>query len=172
MNLQTREEYFGDNWYRVLDYTEHDFTRQSLTWEKLIHPEDQIKFSSAIEEHLEGHTSRYEVELRMRNKNGNWQWFMARGRVVDWTGEGTPLRIVGTYTDISQSKANELELQTMKESLEEKVAQRTEELLELNVTLKVLLKKWNKISRTLNRKCLINWLSWLIHTWNNSITPV
>lgn len=151
-NLLTNEEYFGENWHYVLGFTEHDYKKKGLNWQKLVHPDDKTTFTTAIEEHLEGLTNRYEVEIRVRNKAGGWQWFLARGKVVERDDTGEPLRIVGTHTEITKNKENELELHRIKDHLEEKVAQRTSEMYEVNVALKVLLKKMEEDKVTLEQK--------------------
>ncbi len=40
----------------------------------------------------------------MRHKNGDWVWVLDRGKVVEWTGSGEPLRLSGTHFDISFQK--------------------------------------------------------------------
>lgn len=143
-NLISNEEYFGENWYRILGYTRRDVGKNALTWHKLLHPDDRLKLIAAVNKHIEGLTKRYEVEIRVRNKTKEWQWFLARGKVVEKNEAGQPVRIVGIHTDITKNKKNELELKNIKSSLEDKVAERTKELLEVNVTLNVLLNKMKK----------------------------
>ncbi len=151
-NLLSNEEYFGENWYHILGYTRLDVEQHALTWHKLLHPDDKPNFIASVDKHLEGLTKRYEVEVRVRNKSEGWQWFLARGKVVEKNEIGQPLRIVGTYTNITKNKENELKLQNIKDSLEDKVAERTNELLEMNVALKVLLNKMEKDKVDFERK--------------------
>ena len=140
-NLLSNEEYFGENWHHTLGYSVQDVEQNSLTWYKLLHPDDKEKFIAAVDMHLRGVKKRYEVEVRVRNKAGGWQWFLSRGKVVERNETGEAIRIVGTNTDITKNKENELELQGVKDTLEENVAERTNEIDDVNVTLKVLLKK-------------------------------
>lgn len=79
-NLVSNEEYCGENWYHVLGYTKLDVKNNALTWEELLHPDDKAKTLVALQQHLDGLTSRYETEFRMRNKAGTWQWFLSRGK--------------------------------------------------------------------------------------------
>lgn len=92
----------------------------------------------------------------MRNKTGEWQWFLSRGKVVERSETGTPLRFIGTHTDITKNKKVELELQNMQNILEKKVAERTNEIQEVNVALKVLLKKMEKNKIELEQKITNN----------------
>lgn len=155
-DLITNEVYHGENWYKVLGYTASDVKSDSLTWENLLHPDDKFEAMTAIHQHLDGLTPHYESEFRMRNKNGEWQWFLSRGKVVEKSETGTPLRFIGTNTDITKNKNIEFKLQEMQELLEKKVVERTRELEEVNVALKVLLKKMEKDTLELEQKIVDN----------------
>jgi len=166
-NLISDEVYYGEKWYMVLGYTALDVKNKSLTWEKLLHPDDKAKTIDAIQEHLNGLTPHYESEFRMQNKAGEWQWFLSRGKVVEKSETGAPLRFLGTNTDITKNKINELKLQDMHDIMEQKVAERTTEILDVNVALKVLLKKWKRIRSCWNRRLQTISPSLLPLIWKN-----
>jgi len=46
----------------------------------------------------------------MRHKKGHWVWVLDTGKVVDRSEDGTPLRMSGTHTDISERKSIEKRL--------------------------------------------------------------
>ena len=110
-NLQTGEVYYGENWARLLGYTAREVKSLNLRWEDLLHSDDKAGALAAVREHIEGGTSRYVAEFRMRNKSGGWRWILARGKVVEWDVHGRPLRFVGTHSDISDRKQAEEELE-------------------------------------------------------------
>jgi PAS domain S-box-containing protein len=155
-DLLTNEVYYGENWHRVLGYTDEDAKAKEFSWKKLLHPEDREKAFAAIQEHFEGRKERYETEFRMLNKKGEWQWFLSRGKVVAKDEMGRPLRFVGTHTDITKSKNYEFELQATRDNLEKMVKKRTAELEETNVALKVLLKRREKDKTELEQSILKN----------------
>ena len=155
-NLVTNEVYYGENWHTALGYTKLDVKQKSLRWEQLLHPEDRAQTMTAIQQHLDELTSHYEAEFRMRNKAGQWQWFLSRGKVVEKSEAGTPLRFIGTHSDITKNKTNELKLQDMHDLLEKKVAERTNEIVEVNIALKVLLKKMEQDTRELEQRIADN----------------
>jgi PAS domain S-box-containing protein len=103
-NLITGEVYYGENWARILGYSLDEVSQENLTWEKLLHPEDKAAAKAKIQAHLDGKTTRYVAEFRMRNKAGDWQWILARGKVVEWDSDNRPLRFVGTHKDITDRK--------------------------------------------------------------------
>ena len=118
-NLQTGEVYYGENWAKMLGYTIEELRDRKLTWEHLLHPDDKPAALAAVLNHLQGITSRYVAEFRMRNKSGGWQWVLARGKVVEWDEKGQPLRFVGTHYDISDRKKAEEELQESSKKIKE-----------------------------------------------------
>ena len=64
-----------------------------------------------MNKHFSGEVEYYDIECRMRHKDGHWVWVQDRGRVVEWTEDGAPLRMSGTHADISERKKMEEELE-------------------------------------------------------------
>ncbi len=106
-NLQTGEVYYGAKWATVLGYSKEDLRSGKITWESLLHPEDRPKAVQALRDHLHGKTPAYEAEFRLRNSSNQWQWIHARGRVIEYSATGKPVRFVGTHTDITSRKVME-----------------------------------------------------------------
>ena len=74
------------------------------TWQARIHPEDKSGREETLREHMNGITPAYEHEHRVRTSSGEWKWVFVRGRVTTRKDDGTPLRMIGTITDISDRK--------------------------------------------------------------------
>jgi len=110
-NLKTGEIFYSKEWKTMLGYAETDFPENSSSvWESLIHPDDKPQVDQKIAEHLSGKTKAYNAEFRLRGKDGQYRWILDRGKVVEWTADGLPLRMVGTQTDINSQKHLEEEL--------------------------------------------------------------
>ncbi|MNZ67773.1 putative diguanylate cyclase AdrA [compost metagenome] len=60
---------------------------------------------AAIQAHFEQRTASYEVEHRIRCKDGSYKWISSRGKVVSRDSAGQPIRMIGTTTDISAMHA-------------------------------------------------------------------
>nr|WP_319394712.1 PAS domain-containing protein [uncultured Desulfobacter sp.] len=106
--IQTGKVHYSKSWQTIL---KEDAVKPAYEfWESRIHPDDKPGVLSSIEKHLEGKTLSWNKEHRLRTKGGEWKWVLGRGRVVEKSPEGGPLRMVGTMTDISDLKQAEQEL--------------------------------------------------------------
>lgn len=97
-------------WAQLLGYSPDEIEPQVSFWRSLIHPDDRPAVTEAWTKHMEGSTSFYEAEHRMRAKSGEWKWVLARGTVVERDKDGKPLRFSGTVFDVSERKRSEARL--------------------------------------------------------------
>lgn len=108
-NIATGRAYFDPRWKRVLGYSEGEIENRLATWRELIPRPDRRRAFEALNDCVKGRTAVYHVEVRMRNRSGGWQWMLCRGKVFEWDDRGRPVRMTGTYKDISDRKQAELE---------------------------------------------------------------
>ncbi|NTU81886.1 MAG: PAS domain-containing protein, partial [Chloroflexales bacterium] len=124
--MQTGRGVCNERWATIVGYTLAELAPVSVqTWIDLCHPEDLQRAVILQQQHVAGETEFYEVEIRMRHKDGSWVWVSSRGQVVAWDAAGVPVRMVGTHRDITARKQAELTLRELNESLERSVAERT-----------------------------------------------
>ncbi len=110
-NAVTNEVFFSQQWKATLGYKEHEIGTTLEEWSSRVHPEDLPHALESIRCYFEGQTEYYESEHRMRKKNGEYIWILDRGKIVSRLEDGSPLRVVGTHTDITSFKALEKELE-------------------------------------------------------------
>lgn len=82
-------------------------------WIETIHPDDRGKVSVALEDHLAGRSPACVVEHRWPGRDGGWVWVLTRGRIVEHDQAGRPLRVVGSFMDVSARKALEQQIEYM-----------------------------------------------------------
>ena len=75
-----------------------------------VHPEDQLTFENEMRKAQAGDAAFLMPEYRMQHHAGHWVWLEARGRVVLRDPAGAALMCIGTVTDITQRKLEEVEL--------------------------------------------------------------
>lgn len=72
-----------------------------------VHPDDFEATQREIGALLSGDVPFYEVEHRLRMANGAYQWFLARGFIVERSADDEPVRIGGTMQNIHRLKVQE-----------------------------------------------------------------
>ncbi|SFT46730.1 PAS domain S-box-containing protein [Lishizhenia tianjinensis] len=101
-NIQTGETVFNEKWADIIGYNLEELGVTSIdTWIKFCHPDDLELSNQLIEEHIQGKSRIYDVEARMKHKNGDWIWVHDKGKVVSWTEDGKPEWMVGSHQDIT-----------------------------------------------------------------------
>ncbi|MFZ3228857.1 MAG: PAS domain-containing protein [Pseudobdellovibrio sp.] len=108
-NIPSKQVYFSKRWKEMLGYQDAEIPADIEEWKKRVHPDDLQGVEKAFRSHLEGKTS-YQSEHRMLCKDKTYLWVLDRGMVISYTSEGSPLRMVGTHTDISKIKQAEAKL--------------------------------------------------------------
>ena len=107
-----REESLGEGWWEhVVDEDRAEF---ATAWQSLV--EDDVPFR---------------CEYRLRRKDGQVIWVLGQA-VSERDKDGRLLGFIGSLTDITRSKLNEIELRNYREHLEDMVRERTLELEVLN----------------------------------------
>jgi diguanylate cyclase (GGDEF)-like protein/PAS domain S-box-containing protein len=76
-------------------------------WISLIHPDDAAARQQAITRYRGGQTGAYQCDYRLRASDGVWRWVRDRGHIVTRDAQGTPTRMIGTITDITERKRTE-----------------------------------------------------------------
>lgn len=117
-NAQTNEVFFSKRWKEMLGFEEHEIANSLDEWSKRVHPDDLGWVTEEINKHFRGERAVYISEHRMLCKDGTYKWILERGKVMTWTADGKPLRVVGTHEDISERKRVENELRESTEKFQ------------------------------------------------------
>ena len=116
-NLSTGELVVNRRWLSMLGYRETEMVSKFDEWKERIHPDDFPVIQGIFQTHINGESESYESEHRLKHKNGEWIWVLAKGRVIERNENGKAIRACGTHLDITQRKQNELENQKLEEKL-------------------------------------------------------
>ena len=115
-SLMTNEMYLSPQWMAMLGHEKSGLANNSEFWLGLYHPEDQDKIARALTEYLDGKRATYEVEGRMRHKDGGYRWILTRGAALR-DPLGKPYRMAGSITDITERKEASEQITRMQREL-------------------------------------------------------
>ena len=89
----------------LLGFEEPEFSPVLASWSDRLHPEDREPVFKALRDHIE-HRVPYEVESRLKTKQGVYRWFKGKGQAI-FDERGTFIRGGGTIRDITDQKESE-----------------------------------------------------------------
>jgi PAS domain S-box-containing protein len=108
-NIETNKVYYSSQWKAMIGYSNNEIGDMLDEWDRLVHPDDREYVHAEVNKHLEGELPIYSSEYRLKCKDGTYKWILDRGKVINRTEEGKPLRAIGTHTDITNRKKMEEE---------------------------------------------------------------
>jgi PAS domain S-box-containing protein len=106
--------FFNKTW---LDFTGRTMAQElGNGWTENVHPEDRDRawatYATAFDDRRP-----FELEYRLRRRDGAWRWLMDRG-VPRRGADGTFLGYIGSCTDMTEAKTAQAEMNTAKERAE------------------------------------------------------
>lgn len=100
-DLTTGNAFFSRRWKEILGYEEHELKDQAHIFSDLIYEPDIEAVNKNTEQYLSGKTQKYEMEFRMKHKNGSILWILAKGTTLK-DKSGRACRLVGTLSDVTE----------------------------------------------------------------------
>ncbi len=132
LDLSSNVIYYSPIFKKMLGYEENEFDNSTLEWENHVHPKDIKKTLEEFKNHIEGKSEFYQTEYRIKCKDGNYTWVLDRGKIAEYNPNGTPIRFIGTITDINhlkeleeKSKNNEELLRSINQNITEAIYRST-----------------------------------------------
>ncbi len=101
--------------YLNLGYSKSESKEYLKKAGSLIHPEDYKKAVKLISKHSRKIKPSLKTEFRIKNKQDEWVWFSANGKIIDWDKNSNPLRFAGLVKNVQEEKEMLLKLQESEE---------------------------------------------------------
>lgn len=114
-NLQTGIADLSPRYWEIIGHAAGTAVANMDFLKRLVHPEDWPGVKLALDQHLAGGSPQCVCEFRAIGQDGVVKWTLVRGKVVARAADGTPLRMVGTNSDITQRKLAEQKLRESEE---------------------------------------------------------
>lgn len=119
LKLPENIRFFDERSANIYGYTNHTINKIENWYENNLHPDYIEAYENCLTQCLEGNKNYYELEYKIKCRDGSYKWVNDWGIVTDVNNEGEPILIVGIIQDISQRKNIEQALVFAKEKAEE-----------------------------------------------------
>jgi PAS domain S-box-containing protein len=121
--------------HKLLGYDPGELPTTATGLIPMLHPDNRAQSVAMAERLHAGLSDEYRVENRIRDKSGNWRWFLIHGRAIESLASGQAAHIVGTLRQID-------------------VPRKTEELLRIERQAFAMQAARNPLRETLTHLCL------------------
>ncbi|MBN8697637.1 MAG: PAS domain S-box protein [Bacteroidetes bacterium] len=118
-NLIANEVYYSPRWKEMVGYGDHELENNFETWVSLLHPDDHANTIDKLNSYLSGKSEEYNVEFRLKHKNGSYIDVLARGFLIK-DSDGNNVRITGTHLDMTELNLKKVQLQNLIDELSKK----------------------------------------------------
>ncbi|MFO8041089.1 MAG: methyl-accepting chemotaxis protein [Sodalinema sp.] len=125
--------WYSQRFRNLLGYTnEEDLPNILESWTGALHPDDRDRVLTIFNDHVKdaSGTTPYNVEYRLRRKNGEYRWYSAMGNTLR-RDDGTALRVAGSLRDITDRKQAEENLEKIAQERQAEAEALTQQVLKL-----------------------------------------
>ena len=106
-NRETAATYFSPRFYQMLGYEPGEFAATKEAFWTLLHPDDVESGLAALHASY-AEVTPFNLDYRMRHREGTWRWMRFRGRVLTHNEAGHAVWILATMLDVTgQREADE-----------------------------------------------------------------
>ncbi|TAE55465.1 MAG: response regulator [Bacteroidetes bacterium] len=93
--------YVSPSWCKMFGYAPEEAPVRGDELLALLHPDDQRLYAFDPLEHTQDKDPFMRAQFQLRARDGQYKHVLFRGKIVSYSKEGKPLRLVGTHADIS-----------------------------------------------------------------------
>jgi len=150
-DLLTQKLYWSPQFKGLLGYADDEVEASRALLETLIHPEDSEMAWTATQKYLNRESPELSCMFRVKHRDGYWIWVHKRGKAL-FNEDGKPVRLTGTYSDISSLKEYEARLEEAKNVAEKANAAKTEFLAHMSHEIRTPLTSISGIAEILTNQ--------------------
>lgn len=102
----------------MFGYAIEECKNTAWSWSDLVHPDDLPGVLEVYGQLVGGVHESYEIEHRLKHKDGTWRWVQSRAQASHRDRSGQALVVLGTFLDITESREKIAELNAEVENAE------------------------------------------------------
>lgn len=110
-------EWMSPRFWQVFGYDPVSKPHLAEAWQDMIHPQDLEVALANFQKHAADPSHPYDQIVRYRHHDGSMVWVRCRGIVIR-DAEGTPIRMLGAHSDVTDLKEAEEKLRDQTEQLQ------------------------------------------------------
>jgi len=104
---QENTEFYSDTFWTSLGYDPKTKTNSSNEWMEHIHPDDLITTLKNYRKCVESKGKHpYSQIVRYKHAAGNWVQVACKGKIIKWSEDGLPLRVVGIHIILPEGECS------------------------------------------------------------------
>ena len=101
--VQENYEYMSPRFWEMFGYDPAEMKMDPKEWMDIIFKEDLDEALRQLDAHIKSRGKEpYYLEARYRHKDGHIVYVICKGKVISWNPDGTPSRMIGTHTDVTE----------------------------------------------------------------------
>jgi PAS domain S-box-containing protein len=113
-------EYMSPRFWQLLGYDPASKEHHPSEWQKIINGDDLKVALNNFSLHVSTKGEHpFKQIVRYTCSDGSVRWVVCSGNVIEWGEDGSPVRMIGTHTDVTEAKRNETELKEKTEMFQE-----------------------------------------------------
>lgn len=118
-DLEQNKIIINDIYAEMIGYTKAELEPyQYEDFLNIVHPDDLGMLEQRVQEIIENHEDYFQMDFRLRNKNGRYQWVKGSGNFSEWDAQGQVKKMYGTHINISANKEAEFRLQVYEKAFQ------------------------------------------------------
>lgn len=79
-DLRDGSAYMSPRWMEQVGFSKEELPNSQEVFYELLHPEDQKRVKHALDDYLHHRMDLYDIEFRLRHKDGSYRWIRSRAR--------------------------------------------------------------------------------------------
>ncbi len=117
--IQDDFEFLSPAFKEMFGYTDDEMANTPEAWQKIIYPDDLAKVTDSFDKHVASYGEQaFDNIVRYYHKNGSTVWVRCIGKIIEWSSDGKPIRMIGSHLNVTDEVRTKTELQQSRDQFQ------------------------------------------------------